>query len=534
MLIFHELKKLFSKRRTLIIAAFLVTIFGVTSLVAYFLPTYTRNTTMEQANAIRTEFDNKLVSLNYFTTQLNQPNVLLNDITTAYQGFLDIHLTFANEQDRNLWPALYDNVRFLFMHFYDQYYTRFIDGYSLFFIKSDDFASMNTAIRNLHALLTPTTQPDAQWAIVRSNLNSIVSDTDVILILQSMIPKNLTPAQHGILQIRYFEIQFNSTYMTLSTNAPLVYSYFTTKNFYIRQAMNSAIAANFNKNISELRQFHGFELHNTDILNSQLLIARYLIDNESTTLDYSAPFVFNGLIKPFDNGNGASITPSPTGRTILDHMFTHLQLATVPLILFACYITFLVFFKDLNKSTSMITVATRRSRLSIIMSKFIATFAVVTLAFFLILGINAMFGAFGACYHFSTAPPILTTFGGEVTVMRPYSLFEIYTLSIVFTLFFFVAITALLCTIIKNPKRLIVFGLMLVTIILLSNFFLSGFLAYRFIPFLALDFSIFWGINSLYSSLPVMHNFWMVFIPIILIFLFIITYVVMKFNKRDF
>jgi len=521
MLLFHELKKIFTLRRSLVLAVLFAATFMITGLISNFLlPQNKIQITQSQANETRDNFYGLVTSIETFNTNDNAQIQL----RLAYQDFLIAHHNFNSEFNRDQWEPLYMQTQSAFNIFH-ALYSSYVNGYSLFLIKSSDFDSMYNAITTLDALFALSYAEHNQMTITRSQINNAIFSIDIVSVLEEMVPKNLTDEQKNSLLSLSYEIRFDENINP--SDFQYMHAYYMTKYIYLRNAVNIKIANNFNGNIREIRQYHGFELHDTTTMNSQVIIARYLIDNERTTMDYSIPFTFNGLINPS--------TTAASGVTIYDHMFTQLQMATIPLILFACYITFLVFFKDINKGESIISIAIRHSRLRIILAKIFATLLIITLAFFLMLGLYAITGAIVACEFSTTIPHILTTFNGtSVVIMRPYSLFEIYILSLILKLFFFASIVALMCTLIKKTKPLLIIGLTLISFILLANVFLSQFGFYRFVPFLGLDFSSFWGVNSIYSTLPVIFNIWFVLPIILILFVSQFAYIAFRFNKKDF
>jgi hypothetical protein len=161
------------------------------------------------------------------------------------------------------------------------------------------------------------------------------------------------------------------------------------------------------------------------------------------------------------------------------------------------------------------------------------------------IAIALLIGIFGSLFFITatiitgttTAPTILTAFGGTAVKISPFMLLFIYLLSLFFKILFFASITALLCINAKSLKRiLITSAIIIVAITLLNVLFTIPWLPvfYQYLPFLALDFAGFFGVGFMLSRHLASTFIWFTLPVMLIIWGVIIALTIRKFNKRDF
>ncbi|MCL2756080.1 MAG: hypothetical protein FWE45_03480 [Firmicutes bacterium] len=513
MLIWYEIKKIFSIRHSIIFAVLLLVTFATTSIVVGLQEPTPREITQSKANIAQQRFENLengLVVFNSITLESWQTNLV-----NSYTNFINSWTTFSELPIGSQLETEFPARRGTFNTFYDLYSANLLNTLP-FFIENSSFIEMRDSVERMYELFNPGDHATDQIGGVRSEINQLVFNTNIIQTLENMTPQILTPGQQS--ELETLSNTISSTTLSQSISYDVLYAYYNNKYFYLRQQVNVAVASN---TIQDVRGYYGFEYFGTTRLDAKLLVARYLIDNERTSLDYSIPFSFMGFISPSN------------GVTIFDFIFSNLELAIIPLVLLIVYMSILVFNKDVNNGTSLFTIATRKSRFNIISSK-ILTLLILSLTGLLLL--TTLYAVTGAIFIGSNSvPPILTTFNGTgIVIMQPLSIFLIYFLSLIFKLFSFAVIISIFSMMIKKIKPLIILSSLIIVAVVLLNLFLSPFNFFRFIPTLALDFSIFWGIDSLWVTLPMNFNFWFVFPVMFGIIGLILFFIISKFNKKDF
>ncbi|MDR1917392.1 MAG: hypothetical protein LBQ05_00180 [Christensenellaceae bacterium] len=269
-----------------------------------------------------------------------------------------------------------------------------------------------------------------------------------------------------------------------------------------------------------LAEYTGFNEYNHNAAVAAVTLNEYLLANN--LYDSSAhPFTFGDIY----NGNNTV--------SLFDFIFTNLEIVGVPLVIITIIFMSCAFFTDIYTHTIIETVASRRRRISVIISKI---FAVWVATFCVILGLIAIYVTVGILFTDATVgADIVALFNNDTPlVWTPANYFALYLLSLLFKLSVLMLSAGLFSLSRVRPSIIVGLSLLIAMAILLANALLGGIIFYQYIPILALEPIKYFGATLFMSQMPTAFNILYTF-PIlgavVVVGFFQIVY---NFSKRDF
>ena len=237
--------------------------------------------------------------------------------------------------------------------------------------------------------------------------------------------------------------------------------------------------------------------------------------------NFAAPFTFG---KIYNNGQKVSL---------MDFVFTNLEMAAIPLLLLVTIIAAAIFFTDTYQNTIITTVAATKNRSLIILTK---ALVVLTLAVGALLLFTVMYVLGGlALFQATLSADILFLFNGSTpVVMSAINYFVLYLLSWVFKFFPLIALAGIMSFAKAKPAVIVGSTLAVVIAIVLANALLGNFAFYRFMPWQALDLMRYCGATLFISPTPAGSNLWYTFPVMLVITGYLYWQLIHNFRRRDF
>jgi hypothetical protein len=269
-----------------------------------------------------------------------------------------------------------------------------------------------------------------------------------------------------------------------------------------------------------LAEYAGFEEYDRNTAAAEVTLNEYLLAN--SLHDSSArAFTFGDIY------NGSSTV------SLFDFVFTNLEIVGVPLAIITIIFMSCAFFTDIYTQTVIESVASRRRRISVVISKILAVWTAVTCV---ILGLIAIYTAVGILFADATVgADIVALFNNDTPlVWTQANYFLLYLVSLLFKLSVFMLPAGLFSLSRVRPSVIVSMSLLTVTAILLANALLGGMIFYQYIPILAVEPIKYFGATLFMSPAPTDFNI-LYTLPllcaVVIVGFFQIVY---NFSKRDF
>jgi len=274
---------------------------------------------------------------------------------------------------------------------------------------------------------------------------------------------------------------------------------------------------------SGVSQYYGFTDFSEAAAKDRLAVLRVLVERGETSFDYSAPYSFGAVLN------------KGVGTTQFDFVFNCLEIVSIPLIVFACFIVVYCIFDDIRKNTVYASLVSSQSRRKVITAKLLActlAIAALILVFILLFYFTALVMTGGV-----SAPTVLTAFGGNAVFISPSLLLLFYVFSLFFKVLFFASITALFCINSESLNEVLIKSAVLVGLLIFLNLMFTvifNLAFYQYLPLVALDFAGFLGVGFLMTHHVASGYIWFTLPVLILAWIMILAVTVRRFNKRDF
>ena len=255
----------------------------------------------------------------------------------------------------------------------------------------------------------------------------------------------------------------------------------------------------------------------------ELKVLSFMVSGGYTWDEFASPYKFGGVAHKQD------------GTSPFDFIFNCFELLAIPLILFGILLAAFCIFHDIKKNTVITPLIAPQSRTRVILAKLMAVaivIAMVIVLFFILYYATAVF-----ITGTILSPTIITTFGGSVIQISPFTLILVYMLSLFFKVMFFATVSAFICINATRIRSIVVGALMLVFLILMLNLTFTVLLPvgiYQFCPLLALDFAGYFGLGMALSGFTASLGVWFALPIMIIIWVLLIMSTVKRFNRKDF
>ena len=288
---------------------------------------------------------------------------------------------------------------------------------------------------------------------------------------------------------------------------------------YVRNRFNIAIAttSNYTGNLSDYNGFADYQ----DVVTSTRAcnLAQYRLEHSSE--DFADPFAFG---KIFNNSQQISL---------LDFVFTNLEMAMIPLVLLVMVWAACTFFTDHNQNTLITPITAGKKRSTIIITK---TSVVLLLTVLALLSLTAIYTICGLLFfHAYLSPDILFLFNGtNVMTVSALNYFTIYFLNLIFKLLPLIAICGLFSFVKNKPFIIVGITFLICTTVVVANALLGQFDFYQFIPLMGLDPIRYFGAKLLFAPMPNSYNLWYTFPVMSIITLTLYCSLIHVFRRHDF
>lgn len=525
MMLMGELKRIFSKAPILVIICIIIPLFAISaSITGITKPTIT-TWSQEEMDALNTRLDNLVVVIQSgdddYAISLRVDS--FEPFVRALDEFTDPNLTL--EMLRLRFDAL--NRSFLIL---DEHINEMFDGASRVLITQNDFDALQTWTRetrgyfgkDLYAesmtreeLIEKRTGINHAWEkhyserqgehrikqIINNNLTSITFSDSQKITLQNIYTEQIQP-KRGTYGASAREVDFLG-----------VACEFLELNIKSIQYRNQ----------SKITRFQGYTDFHPSAAKDRIAVLQMMLDEDKASYEYSSPFVFGKVMH------------AETGTTPTDFVINNFELLSIPLIVLSCLIVMFCIYDDIKKNTIIPNLVSPKSRSKVIGAKMFACAIAITVvvAIFAVLFFATAAGLSGA----ASAPKVLMAFSGKAFTVAPSVVLMIYLLSLMFKLFFFAFITALLCVNAKNLRSIIIVSVGVAIFIIGLNALLTvvfPFVYYQYLPLLAIDFAGFFGIKF-WLSRHIASTFILFTLPFMLLtMLLVIVATIRSFGKRDF
>lgn len=399
-----------------------------------------------------------------------------------------------------------------FKHFYSDYYHQFIytdennkvADYLL--LKANTVTELNATLLRLHKFFVPelsTAKAIRDGLEVNAEVEATMFTTLDNLQIQILADNDLVALQDfftaypaGVPEQDYtvaYAYALNRYWVSVDQNTPH------------DQALNT---------------YDGFETYHDQNTSTQTaLTAEYRLNHPNK--DFAQPFTFG---KIYNNRTKVSL---------LDFVFTNLEMAAIPLLLLVIIIATAAFFTDTYQNTIVTTVAATRNRALVIITKAVVVLLLAVIGLLLFTAIYLIGG--WLFFQGTITADILFLFNGTTpTVMSAINYFVLYLLSLLFKMLPFIALTGILSFAKTKPFVIVGSAFAIVVAVILGNSLLGYFAFYRFFPWQALDFMRYFGATLFISPTPVGSNLWYTLPVMSLITIYLYWQLVHNFRRRDF
>lgn len=288
---------------------------------------------------------------------------------------------------------------------------------------------------------------------------------------------------------------------------------------YVRNRFNIAVATSstYTGNLSDYDGFNNYRDVTTATRACDL--AKYRL--EHNTEDFAKPFTFG---KIFNNSQQVSL---------LDFVFTNLEMAMIPLVLLVMIWAACTFFTDHYQNTLIAPITAGKKRSTIILTKTSVILLLTVFALLLLTGIYTVCGLL--FFHAYLSPSILFLFNGTtVMTMSALNYFAIYFLNLVFKLLPLIAICGLFSFVKNKPFVIIGFTTLICVAVVVLNALLGQFDFYQFIPLMGLDPIRYFGTQLLFAPMPNAYNIWYTFPVMSVITIVLYWSLIHIFRHHDF
>ena len=254
--------------------------------------------------------------------------------------------------------------------------------------------------------------------------------------------------------------------------------------------------------------------------SSQAIItAEYRLNHSDK--NFAQPFAFG---KIYNNGQKVSL---------MDFVFTNLEMAAIPLLLLVIIIAAATFFTDTYQNTIITTVAATKNRTLIIVTKALVALTLSVSALLLFTVMYVLGGL--ALFQATLSADILFLFNGTTpVVMSAINYFVLYLLSWLFKLLPLIALAGIMSFAKAKPAVIVGSTFAVIAAIVLANALLGNFAFYRFMPWQALDLMRYCGATLFISPTPAGSNLWFTMPVMLVITGYLYWQLIHNFRRRDF
>jgi hypothetical protein len=260
-------------------------------------------------------------------------------------------------------------------------------------------------------------------------------------------------------------------------------SFMTVAESYLLLSIKKMQAENHGGRISI---FYGFEDFRDGRADAEIKRLGFLLDNLKCELDYASALNFWGVMS------------ATTGTTIIDYIFTNMEIVSVLLILLGLLLAWYSIFVDIKNNTIIGNVASMHGRGKTIISKLIAISIIILTVMAMFVGLFYIAGSIFASTNATL--PVLTMFNGNVYVVSPLLMFVMYLVSLFLKVLFFAFIMSIFCVGLVKAKQVLLCGLGLTASVIVLNALLGRFAFWAYSPLAAVDFIRYVGVNLMLSS----------------------------------
>lgn len=282
----------------------------------------------------------------------------------------------------------------------------------------------------------------------------------------------------------------------------------------------------------EIVSFYDFKNDKTVFLyqiNEQITKQTYLIDTNSSALDYSNVFAQN------QNSN--------LSKNAFDLVYFGLEITSFIIIIFTVVLVAGTIAGEQSSGTLKLLLIRPYSRSKVLTSKLVASLAFSAIFLIFTTIIFFLIGLFVYGVNFA---PVLAVFNGQTAfVVHPVVLLLIYLLCLMIKISIYVLIALAISTIFRSNVAAVGISMVLYIVLSILSVSLSGSFWYGFMPFSNFDLFKFFGGSFLSSSnasaisilfsAPVFHNiqFWYAFVMNIILATIITICSYLVFAKRE-
>jgi hypothetical protein len=274
---------------------------------------------------------------------------------------------------------------------------------------------------------------------------------------------------------------------------------------------------NFDRNLAEYSGFSGYNPHTAQ---ADITLNKYLLENNLYDSS-SGAFKFGDIY----NGNN--------NVSLFDFVFTNLEIIGVPLAILAIIFMSCAFFTDIYTQTIIESVASKRRRISVVISKISAVLLALV---FVLLCLTAIYIAVGILIFKATiGADIVALFNNDTPVVwTQVNFLLLYLLSLLFKLSVFILAGGLFSLSKVRPNIIVGLSLLTAAAMLAANALLGGIIFYQFVPLLALEPIKYFGAVLFMSPVPVDFNI-LYTLPVLFTLVAVGFFqVVYNFSKKDF
>lgn len=497
MLFIYEMKKILKRISPLIIVVFILAVAAVTII-----------TSASAFNTPPTPVDHTpaYTALQAKIAQWDEPRQ--EEISTAFSTFYDKYkdLNAATYNHPDLLVTKYNETRTAFQDFYAVYYKRFInDGNTdqttnYLLVRREYIRDLNAIMVKLDTFLTG--EKDADAILKGLAINAEWKGVTTQAILNNIFVQRIAPADLAALK------EFCQTHTPSNDAYDYVY------NQYLLAVAKSS------QYTGSLSDYDGF----TDYVDAATSTRAI------TLAAYRLAHPENAFTHAFAFGQIYNNTPQVS---IMDFIFTNLEMATIPLLILVIILATCAFFTDTYQRTIITTLAATRKRTSVIIVKTLAVFTLTLMALLLFTGIYAVSGVL--FFNGTLAPDILFLLNGTTAVvMSQLNYFVLYFLSLLFKILPFIAICGLFAFAKANPWVIVGGTIAVSSVVILCNGLLGGFWFYQFIPLLALDPIRYLGAELFFAPTPPTFNIWYTLPVMLVIIVYLYWQLIHNFKRKDF
>lgn len=257
----------------------------------------------------------------------------------------------------------------------------------------------------------------------------------------------------------------------------------------------------------------------TETSKQNVAAAAYRLDNPDQ--DFANAFVFGNIY-------------NTTGQiSLLDFMFTNLEMATIPFLIIVMILATCAFFTDTYRNTIITTIATTRKRSSVIITKSLVTFVLSVLT---LLGLTLVYLASGMLFfNPCLSPDILFFFNGNtLAILSPVNYFVLYLISLVWQILPYIALCGLFSFCKGKPQIIIGCTVLIWVVITVCNALLGNFAFYQYVPFLGLHPMRYLGAQLLFSPTPHGASLWYTAPIVLLLTIYLYGQLIHNFRHKDF